>query len=57
MFCCQMNDMEIREGISYHDSPLRVRLLEKLGLKSFAINKFVFARPEPSTDVVKKNIR
>lgn len=49
MFCCQMDDFENREGVNFSDSPLKVKLLEKIGLRPFLINQFVFPRPRPST--------
>ena len=49
MFCCQEDQEEHKKGISIHETPLKVKLIQNLGLKSFAINQFVFARPASST--------
>lgn len=50
MFCCTVDDLDPNhDRIEYQDSPLKVRILEALGLKNFAINRFLFQRPVPST--------
>lgn len=46
MFCCHAEDFhEEEDRIEYQSSPLKVKLLEAFGLKTYAINRFVFARP------------
>ena len=46
MFCCQPASVPGEQKIEYQDPPLKLRLIQSIGLSNFMMNNLVFARPK-----------
>lgn len=58
MFCCQPVGVSGEQKIEYQDPPLKLRLIQSIGLSEFLMNNLVFARPKtrstlPSTQATR----
>jgi hypothetical protein len=49
MFCCQPASLSGEQKIEYQDPPLKLRLIQSIGLSDFMMKNLVFARPKTNS--------
>lgn len=57
MFCCEINEVSSSQRIEYQPTPLKLKIIQKLGLSDFVIDKLVFVKSPSSNIFYIKTIR